>query len=123
MANVNDDEGDGNSNDASNNWELKEDDGIEALSRSIQAHTLNLQEGSRDIGLDDDLAQVPLGMTGKGTERSSRSFNSLSDNGLLSFLTSKNQIRIVLNKRSQGPLHFDRHVVVSVNDPREFLLA
>jgi hypothetical protein len=76
-----DDEEEGNAYATTDDWTLGGEDKA-ALSSSIQAHALNLKGGDGDIDLDGEIAQVPLGSAGHTSERSSRSFNSLSDQGL-----------------------------------------
>jgi hypothetical protein len=75
-------EEDGNAYATSSDWTMQEEVGVAALSDSIRAHALNLKGGEEGIDLDDDIAPVPLGMTGSEAERSNRSFNSLSDPGM-----------------------------------------
>lgn len=81
MGKGDDKEEDGNAYATTEDWDMQEEDGIAALSDSIRAHALNLM-GDEDIHLDDDIAPVPLGMAGSEAERSGRSFNTLSDEGL-----------------------------------------
>lgn len=77
-----DDEEEGNAYaTTTDDWTLADED-YAALSSSIQAHALNLKGGDGDIDLDGEIAQVPLGLSANKSERSSRSFNSLSDPGI-----------------------------------------
>jgi hypothetical protein len=80
MVKVLDDEEEGNAYATDDNWTLEQDD-KDALSTSIRQHALNLKGEEEDIDLDDDIDPVvPLGRP-SASGRSSRSFNSLSDQG------------------------------------------
>lgn len=82
MGKGNDDEEEGNAYaTTTDDWTLADED-YAALSSSIQAHAINLKGGDADIDLDGEIAQVPLGLSANKSERSSRSFNSLSDPGI-----------------------------------------
>jgi len=79
------DEEEGNAYATTDDWTLADtedeaDDGRTALSSSIQQHAANLKGDEGDITLDDDKGDVlPLGRATNVSERSSRSFNSLTE--------------------------------------------
>jgi hypothetical protein len=96
------DEEEGNAYATTDDWTLQEND-RDALTTSIQQHAANLKGEEADIMLDDDKAAVlPLGSM-NSSERSSRSFNSLSDqaggrsNKNLSY-TSRSRSRSATNR-------------------------